>query len=246
MPKNGQRYRARPGTTEPLPVSKPTPKSKSTKKSKKQKRLEKLQRQRVRAAQHATASKSDVPKTKYHPSLDQAALLRGYPSYADYIASPAWSDLHCRVSLAYGSSRCLACGYPFVSLHHITYERVCCELLSDVVPLCVRCHHAVHQRCKTDGIPLGEFPAVIRAVFKWTEEETDQRLARYHELKTEDDHWLKVGATKAKTKLALYDAMERIRTMVDTGTPVEAIAVAFGTNVAEMERFITVNLKPFV
>jgi hypothetical protein len=40
--------------------------------------------------------------------------------------------------------------------------------------------------------------------------------------------------------------MERIRTMVDTGTPVEAIAVAFGTNVAEMERFITVNLKPFV
>jgi hypothetical protein len=185
MPPKGQRNRAWSGTTEPLPHWKPKPKSTAPKKSKSQNRAEKKQR---RLDREAASSGVPARKVTYDARLDDAAKRCGYASYTAYVESPAWTDLRCRVIEAYGAERCLACGYPVVCLHHLTYDRLGCELLSDVVLLCARCHHGVHRRCKEYRIPLANICAAIGAIFRWSVEETEQRLVRYLELRLEDEH----------------------------------------------------------
>jgi hypothetical protein len=67
----------------------------------------------------------------------------GYQSYRAYMASPHWH----RVRAAYRASElpqeCI-CGDDDVHLHHMTYERVGAERLTDLTPLCGRCHALVH------------------------------------------------------------------------------------------------------
>ena len=46
---------------------------------------------------------------------------------------------------------CLACGCEDVVLHHVTYDRLGYELLTDLAPLCVACHDKVHRCDPTAG-----------------------------------------------------------------------------------------------
>lgn len=68
----------------------------------------------------------------------------GYQGYADYIGSPHWV----KVKAAYRGSElpqdCAICGCEEVDLHHLTYERVGAEELSDLSPLCRTCHDLIH------------------------------------------------------------------------------------------------------
>lgn len=67
----------------------------------------------------------------------------GYRTYGAYLRSGHWFD----VRRAYRESdlpqRCM-CGADEVQLHHKTYERLGCENLTDLVPLCATCHKMIH------------------------------------------------------------------------------------------------------
>jgi hypothetical protein len=68
---------------------------------------------------------------------------QGYASYNEYLRSRHWR----RLRIAYRESdlpqECV-CGEEEVQYHHTTYERIGAERLTDLTPLCARCHQLVH------------------------------------------------------------------------------------------------------
>lgn len=73
----------------------------------------------------------------------------GFESYREYLASPLWAAKKARYRASALPQNCVLCDEVEVHLHHITYERVCEEDLSDLRPVCSRCHgmvHALHSR----------------------------------------------------------------------------------------------------
>jgi hypothetical protein len=85
---------------------------------------------------------TEAPHRKYQR---RNALLRtlGYENYGAYLRSACWK----RTRAAYRASDlpqdCI-CGDPDTQLHHLTYQRVGEERLSDLTPLCPSCHSLVH------------------------------------------------------------------------------------------------------
>jgi hypothetical protein len=69
--------------------------------------------------------------------------LLGYASYGDYLRSPHWLRTRQRYLESDLPQTCV-CGDWDIQLHHMTYERVGAEELSDLTPLCRRCHSLVH------------------------------------------------------------------------------------------------------
>jgi len=63
--------------------------------------------------------------------------------YTAYLDSPAWAALRQQV-IARDGGRCRACGAPGEHVHHLTYQRVTEEDLSDLVLLCAPCHADQH------------------------------------------------------------------------------------------------------
>lgn len=78
-------------------------------------------------------------RLKRHRRLRQL----GYANYAEYLRSPAWSDVKRRYRASDLPQACM-CGETIVQLHHKTYERVGEERLDDLAPLCAGCHRLVH------------------------------------------------------------------------------------------------------
>ena len=63
--------------------------------------------------------------------------------YTAYLDSPAWAALRQQV-IARDGGRCRACGAPGEHVHHLTYQRVTEEDLSDLTLLCAPCHADQH------------------------------------------------------------------------------------------------------
>ena len=71
---------------------------------------------------------------------------RGRVNYRDYLHSAAWAKKRSRVHMRSGY-RCEWCGgRGRLQVHHLTYERLGHERLSDLVDLCPRCHRGAHNR----------------------------------------------------------------------------------------------------
>lgn len=68
----------------------------------------------------------------------------GYASYDQYLASTHWRETRARYQAAPDLPQACICGETEVDLHHKTYVRLGEERLTDLVPLCRRCHHMVH------------------------------------------------------------------------------------------------------
>lgn len=67
----------------------------------------------------------------------------GFAKYGDYLRSQHWA----KTKKAYRESdlpQACICGEEEVQLHHMTYERVGAEPLTDLTPLCPSCHALVH------------------------------------------------------------------------------------------------------
>jgi hypothetical protein len=74
----------------------------------------------------------------------QAALKRlGFDSYAGYLKSPEWRALRARYRASDLPQACI-CESDEVHLHHMTYDRVGAERLTDLTPLCANCHALIH------------------------------------------------------------------------------------------------------
>jgi hypothetical protein len=64
--------------------------------------------------------------------------------YENYLASPQWRQV--RAKVIDRDVVCQGCrGCPPTQVHHLTYVRVGCELLTDLVALCDRCHMLEHS-----------------------------------------------------------------------------------------------------
>lgn len=76
-----------------------------------------------------------------------------------YINSGVWKQFKLLYKSSGLSLNCNICNIPFNSsfnFHHKTYERFGCEDLSDVVPVCGKCHGAIHKFCSRSGYSIWE------------------------------------------------------------------------------------------
>lgn len=98
--------------------------------------------------------------------------------YWEYLRSWAWRVLRARVLVRDGE-RCTRCTAKRpLTVHHLTYDRVGREELSDLVTLCWRCHRLQHPE---KDYPPDEVPLVIRM-----REIEDQHLAEWRTWSAED------------------------------------------------------------
>lgn len=75
----------------------------------------------------------------------------GFSTYNDYLRGEHWRRFKADYRASGRSMKCAVCEWTKIQLHHHTYERLGCEYLSDVTPLC-RIHHTwVHEVLKENG-----------------------------------------------------------------------------------------------
>ena len=88
------------------------------------------------------------------PSDELSVVLRAryYPSkraYAEYLRTPGWR-IRRRAVLRRADGCCELCRDVGVErrateIHHLTYDRVGCEKLVDLIALCGECHDLAHR-----------------------------------------------------------------------------------------------------
>lgn len=84
---------------------------------------------------------------KFHDTLKGL----GFGSYVEYLNSDLWKRFKDSYRASGMSCRCVVCNSGVIQLHHHTYERLGCEQLTDVTPLCRPHHEAVHTWLKQSG-----------------------------------------------------------------------------------------------
>src|SRR5690348_9129199 len=88
----------------------------------------------------------------------------GFSSYADYLKSDHWREFKVKYRASGASVWCAVCGGGGIQLHHHTYERLGCELPTDVTPLCRGHHEAVHEWLKVRGRGVGHTAQAVSAI----------------------------------------------------------------------------------
>lgn len=74
-------------------------------------------------------------------------------NYRKYIVSEAWRDKRTELFRVRGK-KCEICGSKkSIQVHHLTYERLGAELLSDLKVVCKPCHEKIHGK-KFTSLPI--------------------------------------------------------------------------------------------
>lgn len=155
-------------------------------------------------------------------SRDKSLQDQGYRDYAHYLKSAEWKGLRARFIRFHGEI-CALCATNdgTFNLHHMTYDRVGHEALSDLVLLCEGCHHTVHVLERRGEMGL-DFAGL--ADFKRAAEYAVQQEARREAIRsqfgpadwTQDDHEKAVVAVSARLKRTLKSIPpERARALMD-------------------------------
>lgn len=80
-----------------------------------------------------------------------------FVDYYAYIRSDAWRQVKIRYLKSELPNHCYVCHAPWsnaLQFHHRSYERLGNELLSDIVPVCQRCHLLIHYIADNLGYDL--------------------------------------------------------------------------------------------
>lgn len=89
-----------------------------------------------------------------------------FTDYSLYLRSKHWRDVKRRYYSKY-PYKCIKCGWKKnIQLHHLTYERIGNERLTDLQALCVRCHREAHGLVKL-GQPLKRNAVRKKWSWKW-------------------------------------------------------------------------------
>ena len=84
---------------------------------------------------------------------DKETVKTRKQKYKNYIRSEHWKRRKRKYYKKNPGRRCWICGSTRdVELHHKTYKRLKKEQDSDLVPLCRKCHKAVHDRYKIESL----------------------------------------------------------------------------------------------
>lgn len=112
-----------------------------------------------RERQYRQANPTGVP-----PSTFMVKLYRlGFKSYAEYLRSAHWSELRSRYWKSSLRKACFICeSRGGLQLHHVRYDNLGHEYLTDLVPLCDGCHERVHQT-ERSGIRLDRAHLELRS-----------------------------------------------------------------------------------
>jgi hypothetical protein len=87
-----------------------------------------------------------VPKHVRERSARRRAALRrqGCESYSAYLTSPHWRALKVQYRGSDRPQACICGETEGIHLHHLTYDRIGAERLTDLLPLCRLCHELIH------------------------------------------------------------------------------------------------------
>ena len=103
---------------------------------------------------------ADMDSKPTAPVVAKERKPLGPDQYAAYMGSPEWKNFR-RMALAKASHRCQVCGSNLnLQVHHNNYDRLGCELLSDVVVLCEPCHN-LHHACRDNRTAAKHYGKVI-------------------------------------------------------------------------------------
>lgn len=105
--------------------------------------------------------------------------------YHAYMESDAWKKFRARYFRSKMPAECIACaGADGMTLHHLTYKRLGKERLTDVAPLCWRCHKQLHKVYRPNDSqstsPIHRFRHQLRVVFNLTPKQIDERLMPWY------------------------------------------------------------------
>lgn len=93
---------------------------------------------------------------------DQKLRRLGFANYSEYIASPEWADVRARYKRSIRPQDCGLCGTSEkIEIHHLTYERVGEEELSDLTALCRDCHSMLHTLERRGDIEGLDFAGLV-------------------------------------------------------------------------------------
>jgi 5-methylcytosine-specific restriction endonuclease McrA len=100
----------------------------------------------------------------------------GFNSYGAYLQSSHWRKYRDRYVASGLPLCCTACGSSKYQLHHVTYDCLGDERLSDVIPLCRECHERVHEHAKLHHMPLERTDLILKRIFAWSDAEMKRRF----------------------------------------------------------------------
>jgi 5-methylcytosine-specific restriction endonuclease McrA len=130
---------------------------------------------RLKRRGHGQPPPANAKKLK----LDQIAAVAEWESYDAYMRSDQWYAVRRRFKAMWPGVNCVGCGSIDIQLHHTTYVRFGREDLTDLLPLCQRCHSRLHETHKRERIALGDYVKALRLTFAWSPERVAERLADY-------------------------------------------------------------------
>lgn len=103
----------------------------------------------------------------------------GFVSYRQYLSSPHWQEFRGKYRASTLPQSCIACSKTPYQLHHHTYERLGCEKIGDVVPLCDDCHKQVHAFAKEHKLGVHATDRILGQINGWSFSEIKSRFAPF-------------------------------------------------------------------
>jgi 5-methylcytosine-specific restriction endonuclease McrA len=79
-----------------------------------------------------------------HSQRTKALLRLGFKNYGGYLASAHWYKTRALYRASDLPQACICGAEDGLQLHHMTYDRIGEEELTDLVPLCPNCHAMIH------------------------------------------------------------------------------------------------------
>lgn len=86
-----------------------------------------------------------------YQQVQETAKSLGFQSYPDYLRSDHWKELK-RTRLK-GEVCCVCGGTKTLLAHHSQYRNLLDVALTDLEPMCFRCHDIFHMACRFYKIP---------------------------------------------------------------------------------------------
>ena len=109
------------------------------------------------------SKKNKINKTKIDYIRRNRRLKKnGFNSYQEYLDSDMWKKKRDQKE----KEVCLCGSGDRLELHHKTYERVCDELMSDLVWLCHSCHDYLHNKINNGDTTLKDGMKILTKYLK--------------------------------------------------------------------------------
>lgn len=82
-------------------------------------------------------------------------IIKSMSDYAEYLTSDHWIDFQKEYRKSSRPKACFVCEDEYATLHHVSYDNLGCEYLTDVVAICNTCHAeilALHKQERASSL----------------------------------------------------------------------------------------------